>query len=174
MLHLAARLQRLAACAPRLAGFPGSFSSLLPLPALCQLLSTCSGAQLQPQERMRAVQLSSLLPLATRTGQEHAGADTLLSETRNAGYWRVESGLKACIVLAKVHECVCRQCRPAATSTACLPSQPGGVGGASRRARAQRGPGAPRRQHSARARQTSLACIPSSFHSPGSRRGSRV
>ena len=68
MLHLAARLQGLAAGAPRLCSLAEGSGPLLPLPALCHMLSTCSSAQLQLLAGARASQLSSLAPLAARWG----------------------------------------------------------------------------------------------------------
>ena len=76
MLHLAARLQHLAALAPRVAGPAGLSSPALPLPALCQLLSGCSSSSrhLQPLACAHAAQVSSLLPLAARPGAACAEA----------------------------------------------------------------------------------------------------
>ena len=98
MLHLAARLQRLAALAPRVAGPTGLSSPPVPLPALCQLLSTCSSTHLQPLACTHAAQLSSLLPLAARPGT--ACAETLatgsLSRWHAAGQRRALHASAAC------------------------------------------------------------------------------
>lgn len=100
MLHLAARLQHLAALAPRVAGPAGLSSPPLPLPALCQLLSTCSSSSrhLQPLACAHAAQLSSLLPLAARPGAAcaEALANCSLGRWHAAGQRRALNASAAC------------------------------------------------------------------------------